>query len=186
MIKSRGIVVTTSEYTKDFLTECLNSIKNTPYPILIVSNGGYDPIEEINALGDHFECLQINPWNGFELGGIGRGKDYFGEFIHLMDSCIVKDISLFDKLFEMEGNVFLTEGGYHYMGKFVSESLPYIPTIDNKNDAIALELQWLKKPYSCFTPDLPVHTDVFEEKHGQRRMVLENEYIIKYKGTFHL
>lgn len=155
----KAIVITTSKYTEKYLPELLESIKDTKYPILL-------------------------KYEGYELGGISLGKESCEEFVFLMDSCIIKDISLFDKLFSQEGNVFITEGGYHYMGKFVSDTLPDLPKIDNKNDAIAWELRWLKAP-SMGNP-LPVHTNVFEEKHGQRRMKLENDYIIKYKGTYHL
>lgn len=160
----RGIVVTTSEHTKDWLFDCLKSIGNK-YPTLLRVN-----------------TPQKNRW---ELGGIQLGKDIFDEFIHLMDTTIVKDNTLFDRLFELPGHIFLTEGGYHYMGKFVSKDLPEIPKINTKEEAIALELHWLDG-YSrtYFKPDLPVHTNVFEEKHGRRNMVLENEYLIKYKATF--
>lgn len=174
---SKGIIVTTSEYTKDFLNDCLNSIGDK-YPIIVVSNGNYNPNVSHETI--------INDWNGFELGGIIHGKENFDEFIHLMDTCVIKDKSLFDKLFETEGNVFLTHGGYHYMGKFVSNTLPEIPIIHTKDGAIRHELHWLPKPHTYLNPDLPVHTDVFEEKFGQRRMKLENEYIIKWKGTFHI
>lgn len=180
---SRGIVITTSEYTKDFLKDCLLSLPEN-YPVLVVANN-YSPVLPTYCPFKEGSVV-FNNWNAFELGGILRGKETFDEFVHLMDTCLIKDTSLFDKLFEIEGNVFLTEGGYHYMGKFDSKSLPDIPKIDNKQDAISLELQWLKKPYTAFKPDLPVHTDVFEEKFGQHRMKLENDYIIKWKGTYYI
>lgn len=161
---SKGILITTSDYTKDYLEPLLESIKETKYPIVIHTN--------------------TNENNGWELAGIKKGKDTYDEFIHLMDSTLIKDISLFDKLFEMEGNVFLTQGGYHYMGKFVSKTLPDLPNVSTKQEAIVYELHWLPKPHKYFEPDLPVHTDKFEDKYGQKRMRLENDYIIKWKGTF--
>lgn len=176
----KGIVITTSQATKEFLPECLESLKGVPYPILIVSNGGFKP--EITGEGS----LVINDWNGWELGGIQRGKETFTEFVHLMDTAVVKDISLFDKLFAIEGNVALTKDHFHYMGKYVSNLLPNTPRIHEKSVGILMETTWLDKSknYSEFTPDLPVHTDNFTEIHGQKRMVLENDYIIKYKGTW--
>ncbi len=173
----KGIVITSSKFTEAYLVDCLNSIQNAPYPILVVGND-YTPKTDT--------LIAINDWNAWELGGILQGKKHFDEFIHLMDSTLIKDISLFDKLFEIEGNVFLTNGGYHFMGKFVSNNLPLIPKISTKEEAIAHELHWLPKPHKYFEPDLPVHTDVFEEKFGQRRMRLENDFIIKWKGTFSL
>lgn len=172
----RGIIITTSKHTEKFLKDCLDSIPRKYCP-LVVCNGGY--------YAEEADQLIVNDWNGFELGGILRGKEVFDEFIHIMDTTIIKDPSLFEKLFEMPGHVFLTKGGYHYMGKFVSKDLPEIPKIEHKSDAIALELHWLgDKPRTYFEPDLPVHTDIFEEKHGRKNMVLENDYLIKYKATW--
>jgi hypothetical protein len=172
----RGIVITTSEHTKDWLKDCLDSIPRGLCPV-VVGNGGYFP-----EIADQ---IVVNHWNGFELGGILRGKEIFDEFIHLMDSTIIKDHALFDKLFEIPGHVFLTQGGYHYMGKFVSNDLPEIPIITTKEEAIAHELHWLGgKARTYFNPDLPAHTGIFEEKHGRQNMVLENEYLIKYKATY--
>ncbi len=164
--KLKGIVITTSDATRDWLPACLNSLKTAPYEVFVQDNGKE---------------------GGYELAGISAGKNLFKEFVHLMDTTEVKDISLFDKLFEIDGHVFLTEGGYHYMGKFVSNDLPEIPTVKTKAEAIDLELKWLgKKPRKYFKPDLPVHTEVFKNKNGRRNMILSNEFITKYKATFHI
>ena len=175
---TRGIVITTSEFTKDFLKPCLDSLKGTKYNILIVSNGGYKPniSQEYNVI--------INSWNGWEIGGIQRGKETFSEFIHLMDTTIIKDISLFDKLFAIEGNVVLTKGNFHYMGKFVTSELPNLPRVHDKITAIMLEVRWLDGfKYTEFQPDLPVHSLIWEEIYGKKRMRLENDYMVKWKGT---
>ena len=176
----RGIVITTSEYTKDFLKDCLESIKETKYDILVVSNGGYRPL--IGCPSSKISLI-VNEQNGWELGGIQRGKDNFDEFVHLMDTTIVKDILMFDKLFETEGNVVLTKGNFHYMGKFETARLPNLPMVTSKDVAIMLEAHWLKY-YQEFKPDLPVQSEVFETKFGQKRMKLENEYMIKWKGSW--
>lgn len=176
--KRKGIVITTSEYTKDFLQPLLDSIKKTKYNVLVVSNGGYNP-----DIPDDIQLI-INSWNGWEIAGIQRGKETFTEFIHLMDTTIIKDISLFDKLFEIEGNVVLTKGNFHYMGKFVTKDLPNLPRVHDKTTAIMLEVRWLDGfPYTEFEPDLPVHSLKWEDKFGQKRMRLENKYMVKWKGT---
>ncbi len=173
----RGIVVGTSEYSKDFLKPCLDSLKGTPYKILVVSNGGYKPEFPI-------ENLIINSWNGWELAVIQRGKETFSEFVHIMDTTLIKDISMFDKLFAVEGNVVLTKGNFHYMGKFVTDELPNFPRVHDKVTAILLETTWLNGfKFTEFEPDLPVHSLIYEEIHGMNRMRLENEYMIKWKGT---
>lgn len=173
----KGIVIGTSEFTKDFLKPCLDSLKGTPYKVVVVSNGGYKPDIEI-------ENLIINSWNGWEIGVIQRGKETFSEFVHIMDTTLIKDISLFDKLFAIEGNVVLTKGNFHYMGKFVTSELPNLPRVHDKVTAIMLETKWLDGfQYTEFQPDLKVHSNVWEEIHGMNRMRLENDYIIKWKGT---
>lgn len=180
MIKDtkRGVVIGTSEYTKDFLKPLLDSLKGIKYNILVVSNGNYNPIvpKGINVI--------INSWNGWEIGTIQRGKEIFSEFIHIMDSTLIKDISLFDKLFAIEGNVVLTKNNFHYMGKFVTSELPNLPRVHDKATAIMLETKWLDGfNYTEFQPDLPVHSLKWEMIHGMKRMRLENEYMIKWKGT---
>ncbi len=188
--RKKGIVIGTSEYTKDFLKPCLESLKGTPYKILVVSNGGYNPSKIIaeflieSGLGAHWCDLLINSWNGWELAVIERGKETFGEFVHIHDTSIIKDISLFDKLFAIEGNVVLTKGNFHYQGKFVTNELPNLPRVHDKTTAIMLEVRWLDGfKYTEFNPDLPVHSDTWEMIHGMKRMRLENEYMIKWKGT---
>jgi hypothetical protein len=185
---TKGIVIGTSQYTKDFLNPLLDSlagiIKPNKYPILIVSNG-YNPYipERYGLLYDI--RLIVNDWNGWEPAVIMRGRENFDEFIHLMDTTIVKDISLFDKLFAIEGNVVLTKGNFHFQGKFVSKTLPTLPKIFTKDQAIMMETRWLPEPYTCFEPDLKVHSDIMETVHNQYRMRLENDFLIKWKGTFY-
>lgn len=176
----RGIVITTSEYTKDFLDECLNSLGDK-YPVLVVSNMYQTDKADI-----------INDWNGFELGGILRGYENFDEFIHLMDTCRVDDKALFDKMFEHDGSVFFCRGFYSYLGKYRSDILEKagIPRVNTKADAIAQENQWNRHYLSfdqkaiLFDPELPIHTTKFEEKNGRRNMVLENGFLTKWKGTW--
>ena len=45
-----------------------------------------------------------------------------------------------------------------------------------------LETIWLDK-FTEFEPDLPVHSLHWEDKFGQNRMRIENEYMVKWKGT---
>ncbi len=192
MIKDscKGIVIGTSQFTKDFLKPLLESIKDVKYNILIVSNGGYNPNEVIqeflkeNGLHRDWCSLAINSWNGWEIGVIQRGKETFSEFVHIMDTTLIKDISLFDKVFAIKGNVVFTKGNFHYMGKFVTNELPNLPRVHDKTTAIMLEVRWLDGwQYTEFEPDLKVHSDIWEMKFGQKRMRLENDFMIKWKGT---
>lgn len=179
--KKRGVVVGTSEFSKDFLRPLLESIKETEYNILIVSNGNYTP--DLSYFNRQYD-LVINEFNGWELSVITRAKEYFDEFCHIHDTCLVKDISLFNKSFEISGHVVYTKSNFHYMGKFVTKELPNLPIVHDKVTAILLETRWLDGfKYTEFTPDLPVLSDKWELIHGMKRMILENAFMIKMKGT---
>jgi len=164
---NRGIVIGASEFTRPYFEELIKSIK-TNYPIYVCWEG----------LGREV--------GSFEIGAIEAGSKIFDEFIFIHDTTLIKDNEIFDRLFNTEGHVFITEGMYHYMGKFASNDLPVLPKVTNKTEAIQQELHWFNKPYSIMENPLPVHTKEFEEKYGQRRMRLECPSIIKWKGTFHI
>ncbi len=182
----RGIVITTSQYTKDWLPECLASIMGGKYPILLVSNGGYVP-----EWGGMNCKLVVNNWNAWEVGGIARGAEVFDEFVHLMDTCVVKDYAMFDIMFDHPGSVHLCPGFFSYLGKYRTNVLGAvgIPQISTKEEAITCEHIWNRQyldfdPIAMqFEPELPITTDVFVEKHGRTNMVIENPYIIKWKAT---
>lgn len=162
---SRGIVISASEYSRPFFNDCITSIK-TNYPIYVCWEG----------IG--------RPEGSFELGAIRKGAELFDEFIYIHDTVVIKDNSLFDKLFSTEGHVLFTNKGYHYFGKYVSNDLPEIPEVKNKADAIHWEIRWFTKPHKIFIPELPFHVERFEEKHGRMNMVIESDYLIKYKATW--
>lgn len=162
---SRGIVISASEYSRLFYEDLMKSIK-TDYPIYICWEG----------LG--------RPDGSFELGAIDKGSKIFDEFIYLHDTVLIKDNILFDELFAIEGHVALTDGFFHYFGKFVSKDLPPIPIVTNKEEAIEWELQWFTQPYTVFKNPLPVITEVFEEKYGRTNMVLSNDYLDKFKARW--
>lgn len=181
----KGIVITTSEYTKDFLKPCMESLPSD-WPILIVSNNYQDVPEYKGADIVH------NEWDGFELGGIYQGAEHFDEFVHLSDTCVVRDKDMFPIMFEYPYSMYLCDGFFSHLGKYRTEILEEIgiPIIQDKMVGINYENVWHKEYLEHdpsarqFAPPLPVHTKVFEEIHGQTRMVLDNGYIIKYKGTW--
>lgn len=162
---SKGIVISASEYSRLFYEDLMRSIK-TDYPIYICWEG----------LG--------RPEGSFELGAIKKGSELFDEFVYLHDTVIIKDNSIFDKLFQIDGHVLLTQGGFHYFGKYVSNDLPQIPNIKDKEEAVYWELKWFKKPYTTFYDQIPVLSETFEDKYGRVNMVVENKYIKKFKARW--
>lgn len=161
----RGIVISASEYSRPFYEDLMKSIK-TDYPIYVCWEG----------LG--------RPYGSFELGAIKKGAELFDEFVYLHDTVVIKDNSIFDKLFEIKGTVALTNNFYHYFGKYVSEDLPPIPNVTNKEEAIHWEIRWFNKPYTVFQPEMPFHVEKFVEKYGRINMEIETPYLIKYKARW--
>jgi len=176
----KGIVITTSRATKDWLPELLASIDKR-FEVLVVGN---------LVTGENIDIT--NEWNGFELGGILRGYENFDEFVHLMDTCVIHDNEMFDMMFDYNGSMYLCDHFFSYLGKYKRDILEKteIPKINTKEDAIALENVWnaryLKNDPNAkqFLPSLPIHTHDFVEKHGRKNMVLTNGFMTKWKATW--
>jgi hypothetical protein len=175
---TQGIVIATSEATKDFLKPLIDSLPKT-YPILVVGNGGFKN-ELVNV---------TNELNEFECGAIKHGKDLFDEFIFLMDTCLVKDPSFIEDVFRTQGSVHFMERFLSYIGKYESAKLRNIPPITNKAGAVHAETFWLQnyrkmsraQPYKQV---LPHYTGVVQEIYGDKRCVIENDFLIKYKKYY--
>jgi hypothetical protein len=163
----RGIVITTSEYTRPFYKDLIDSLYGCKYPVVTV-----------------FNPLINSP---YESGGLRVGMVLFDEFIYIQDTVIIKDLSLFDKLFEHDGMISIAPNFLMYLGKYESQKLRevQIPQVWDKKGAIAMEF-WLRTvfPVSCFDPTFIDGNHTWEEKHGRRRMVLENIYIKKFKSCW--
>lgn len=178
-----GIVIGTSPRTKDWLREALIHLTGVPYKIMIVGNGCLPTEGDINIGND---------WNGYELGAIAHGYKMFKEFVFLPDTCFVKDISLFDKVFDREGGVALCKNFFSYLGKYNSKVISEIgvPKVTTQREAVDKELHWNKLYmksdllWKYFEATLPIQSDKFIDKNGRKNMVLENDYLIKYKGTW--
>lgn len=202
---TQGIVITTSETTEPFLNDLLESLP-TMWPILLVCNDNHIPQVVRLAKLPPSTTVVCNDYNAWELGGVTKGAEHFDEFVHLMDTCIInKGIvdekwpeaqltpeMLFRIMFGGPGSCYLCRGFYSYLGKYRSDILRHvgIPRIETKEQAIHAEDNW-NRVYLAADPSawqfpalLPISSNVFEEKHGRRNMVLTNGYITKYKATW--
>ena len=188
----QGIIIVTSEPTKAFLSDCIKSCQQDKYPILVVSNNGYMPYVPISGIQ-----IVVNDWNGFELGGIVRGMEYFDEFILLQDTTIVKDQSIFDIAFSFPGSVYFTEDlAYHYCAKFRTEvlkkmTIPRVHTVREATDnERSFGLQYLQlEPEDnriYISPGVPCGQagDPIVERHGRKGIVVSNQYFEKHKTNY--
>lgn len=182
-----GIVITTSPASQQWLPGCLASVQRYAgeRPILVVGN------QCTPSLPPFVPCV-TNDWNAWELGGIIRGSEQFETFVHLMDTTEVTHPELFSRLDTCPSGVYLCDGFFSYLGKYVSQYIHEIgvPRIQTKTEAIHHERHWnalyLQRDHAAvaFDPALPIHTHEFEEKFGRTNMVLRNGYLTKWKGTW--
>lgn len=135
---------------------------------------------------------------GFELGKIRWVMHHtdLDEFFLLHDTCEVKDPKMFELAFEKyKGkSVALSDSPAMYgmyLGKYRRKILETmrIPTPKNKLENVQYEIDF-NTNYSSKDPEKVLlfndfrDTYVFERKFGRINMKLENNYLIKWKGTW--
>lgn len=166
------IVVGTTPGREAWLADCLHSLRDAlDYQILVLSDFSWE-LGKIRWIMEH-TTLE--------------------EFFFLHDSCVVKDVALFDRAFAIKGSVALTDVPVPFgmsIGKFTRATLNLleIPVIHTKMEAVNAEVTF----HGCYcAKEKPLilypgfgKSEVFREKHGRRNMVCENHTIIKYKGTW--
>ena len=146
-----------------WLPECLESIRNTtPRPVLVHEDGGYEPFALRKGLG-------------------------WGRFLFLQDSVQILSPAFWDVIDSL-GPTWLFGHPPMFMGVFDSTDLiPHLPTgpVD-KETSIALETELshtLGYPY--LWPDVRDGNALRREiKHGRDNLVVGNDLIVKWKGTF--
>lgn len=159
--------------SKGWLEDCLDSIK-TDYPI-IVSN---------------------HPGELWCMGAIKRFYETtdYDEVCILNDTMQVKDNSLWELIFETHRGKSVMLGIEYtmFLGKLLTEHILPFPDVKSKRDDVLLgEDVWCKGyarlPIEHIILD-PLHDtyQVFEEKNGRNNMILENQWLKKYKGSWSL
>lgn len=187
---NKGIVICSHTNTEKQLFNSISFIssKNYNIPIYYVINGCFNRLRVGN-------CILLDE-DRFELGAIYEAVHTFDldEFILLQDTIEVKDVKLFDMAFEQENKtVYFFHRFMCYAGKYRKEILNKIgiPIVNTKFDSVIQEDLFHKKYFEaepdaiCLFPDLN-DTDNFEEKFGRNNMIIENNFIKKYKGTWNL
>jgi len=196
MVK-QGIAIVTWSGGEEAFTTLRNSIPDISYPIIVIVNDGFNAewtntwIESgrdyfIKLTGDHYE-----------IGAIGAILDFtnWDEFIFLQDTFEIKNADIFRKLFEDYPNQSVAYNPHFqmYFGKFRRIALNKIsfPEVNNKVDAVRQE-DIFTKAYRAIEP-VAIFNHAFvdqnfygnyEERWGRKNLVLEDEYIIKRKGTW--
>lgn len=168
----QAIVIYTHHNAPGALENCLKSLQGYfKYPIIILYNDDWE-IGCIKWMYERTDC---------------------DEFFLMQDTVEIKDLSLFDILFEEKANfsVSIAPKADSYLVKYCREVLDNIeiPVAKNKRQAVDYEWDYWNFHYfsKCVAytllPSLGPE-NVFEEKFGKYRQKLENEYLVKYKGTW--
>lgn len=158
--------------------------------------------ELLASLEDCQYPIQIHETWDFELATIAWAAERFPEFVFLPASTIVKNLSVFMLCFEVykHKSVSLGQQGVPrfrmYLGKYLASSVKAMapPPVTTKLEAIHQEDRWCEQ--YAINEDAhdrlvilggPMnHTETFVDKHGRQNMVVENEFLRRFKGTWRL
>jgi len=134
----------------------------------------------------------------FELGKIDWmvKNTSFDRFLILQDSVVIKDDSFFDKIFAFEDSVSINQCPTWY-GSFMGiyERKPLlevgVPIPHSKREVVELEYKWTPQYCAVAGKVTVMFPQLRDEnasgkvmRHGRENLVLENEYLIKYKGNW--
>ena len=165
------VVIGSAPQRKDWLAECSASIER----------------EHISVISYGYELAKIR-WV-IENTSAER-------FLFLQDSWVIKDQGFWNLLDKQSGSIAITADPYFYgcyagvYERAVIEAIG-IPRIETKDEAILHEILWHKKYVEVAGEPLVLFPDLTDanatkqiEHHGRTNLVLENDYVIKYKGTW--
>lgn len=165
------IVIATTPGRQDWLKQCLNSISK---PVLVLSDFTFE-LGKINWI---FNNTKID------------------RFMFLQDSIIIKDEKIFELLYEDKGSIALTNDPCMYgmyMGVYERHVLEKvdIPIPKSKVESIQYELTWTEAYCKAARNVRLAFTDLTDSRakrkeviFGRENLVLENDFLIKYKGNW--
>lgn len=182
----------------------MKSLWNVQYPVLIVINDSKNMPQDwwyrLYAISGE-QCWHIwqNPNDAFEIGAIevALSLTKWEEFILLQDTIEIKDQKIFEMLFENYQGKSVSYNPHFqmYLGKYrreILEKMLPLPQIRTKIEAVRAEWDFTKH-YRTIDGDTQIFNPQFidenfyenwEEIFGRRNLKLEDDYIIKRKGTW--
>lgn len=165
------IIIGTTPGREEWLSQCLKSITKS---VLVLSDFTY----ELGKINWVFNNTKID------------------RFMFLQDSVVVKDEKLFDLLYNDKGSIALTNdpsmfGMYMGIYERVHLSKIEIPIPKSKSEAIGYEISWTKN-YCQAAKNVRVAFSDFTDSKSKRKetvfgrlnLVIENDFLIKYKGNW--
>ncbi len=195
----QGIVIAHHRENKEFLQDLLFSLRNCEYPVYVVINDALNtPESYINELKEKANIL-LNEEDGYEMGALRMAYENtdLDEMFLLQDTLIIKNAFDFcyNAFVVAQGRPCYLNNQYKmFLCKYRRDALNAfqpLPRTTTKLESIAqeglfnnayFESEWTKGIMGQSLND----TGKFEEKYGKTRMVLENEYVIKWKATWRI
>lgn len=143
------------------------------------------------------EHIVVSGW-GFELAKIRwvMENTTAERFLFLQDSWVIKSEGFWDLLGQFEGSVALTRDPYFfgcYAGVYERSVVDRIgtPVVKDKQDSILLEIDWHRRYVEASVEPTVLFPELTDKnaagivvKHGRENLVLENEFVRKFKGTW--
>jgi|GEM_PF-1414708 len=199
----QGIVIVTWSGGEKPCRRLIDSVWGIEYPVAIVINDAQnippDWLRNLYVLSGEMDWhLLPQNFDGFEIGAIERILEDtdWEEFILLQDTIEIKDKDLFRKLFEdyPQQSVAYNPHFQMYLGKFRREILNKLtlPIVRTKIEAVRQE-ELFTRDYWNADPETKVFNPHFrdenfysnwEEEFDRRNLKMEDDYIIKRKGTW--
>jgi hypothetical protein len=165
------IVVATTPGREDWLKQCLTSINRS---VMVLSDYSYE-LGKINWLINNTKIER---------------------FMFLQDSVVIKDERLFELLYNDKGSIAITNDPTMYgmyLGIYERKYLERIdiPIPKSKAQAIEYELTWTEQYCRMAKNVRLAFTDLNDRSakrkeviFGRENLVLENDFLIKYKGNW--
>lgn len=172
------IVVSTGRGRGAWVKDCLDSIDRGDVTVALSASGG-----ELGAIRMIYQQTTWPRW------------------LMLQDSCIVKDSTLFDLVDEVDGPLLIAPHPSMYLAVYERKLLDqiHIPDVQagiDREIAIAHEGLFMSRydavHHTTYGADLPVLFPEFRDgnavrqewRNGRNNLVLENDFLIKFKGTW--
>lgn len=201
----QGITICTWSGGQEGLENLLATLKGCEYELLIWVNDGLNAKFTLSQqwLDDYLSGfvhpeLYLSDIDGYEIGAIYGTLEAtdWDEFVFLQDTIEIKNLSVFDRMFkEFEGRSVAYNPHFQmYLGKFrraILEGIPK-PEVRNKIDAVSKESSftqtyWANDPTTVVLNPHFIDQNFYgrrEWKHGRENLVMEDDYIKKFKGTW--
>jgi hypothetical protein len=165
------IVIATTPGREEWLSQCLKSLGNRDH--IVISDFSW----ELGKIKWMYDNTSIERW------------------LFLQDSIVIKDEKFFDLIFSYDKSVAVSSCPVlfgMYLGIYHRETLSKIniPKVKDKEQSIFYEHSWNNE--YCKNEKVPLLFKDLSDSNskgqkflfGRNNLILENDYLIKYKGTW--